>query len=117
MDETIPVLPASTHREVGPHPGGSVWALGGCGDCSAGRDLPASAPVRDSEDHPSILGAAMGDWRPRPEERAVLRAGRSRGAGLRAPWSPREHRRSSGLGGVSSSSSVSGPGFLLKAAI
>lgn len=28
MDETIPVLPASTHREVGPHPGGSVWALG-----------------------------------------------------------------------------------------
>ena len=70
----------------------------GCGDRSAGHDLPASAPDGDSEDQPSILRAPWGDWRPYYEEQDVMRAGGSRGAGPRAPWSPREHGWSSRLG-------------------
>lgn len=62
VDETIPVLPASTHREVGPHPGQRVGP-GAAVTALLGVTL-ASAPVRDSEDQPPILGPAWGEWRP-----------------------------------------------------
>ena len=49
MDETIPVLPASTHREVGPRAGGSVWALGAVLTALQGvafRPAPQSGTLR-----------------------------------------------------------------------
>lgn len=72
VDETIPVLPASTHREVGPHPEGSV--AGGAQRTLCRRDLLAGPQVgTPATGRPSseLCGATAPRVGSRPEGRGV----------------------------------------------
>lgn len=80
-----------------------MWALGAAVTALPGRDLLASAPdPGDSEDQPSILGPAWGEW-PVPEEQGVLRGEWEHGCGTEGP--------------VESSGSMDGAGWAERASL